>query len=108
MMETSKIASHYFQVFEDPTEDVSITKFEYIKYLPNDSSNMNKLGEHTIETRDLDEYLLPHKAMLKARGKLVKEDDTDGTTINAATDAITLVNNGWSLFQSIQYQIDAT
>ena len=56
-----------------------------------------------METRDLDEYLLSHKVMLEVRGKLVKATDD---TNYAATDVITLVNNGWSLFRCIQYQID--
>ena len=90
-------------MFEDPIEDISITDFEYTKYFPNNSSNMNKDGERKIETRDMDEYLLPHKAMLEVRGRLVKETDD---TKYAATDAITTVNNGWSLFRSIQYYID--
>ena len=102
-METSKVISPYFQVFEDPIDDDSITEFEYIEYLPNNSSNMNKLGEHKIETRDLDKYLLPHKVMLEGRGKLVKAADNSNY---ATTDVVTFVNNGWSLFRSIQYQID--
>ena len=63
---------------------------------------MNKEGDHTIKTRDLDEYLLPHKAVLEVRGRLVKEDGTN----YANTDAITITNNGWSLFRSLQYEID--
>ena len=78
----AKIVSPYFQVFEDPIKDDSITEFEYLEYLRNDSSNMNKLREHKIKTRDLDEYLLPYKAMLEVRGKLVKEaDDTNYAAI---------------------------
>ena len=101
-METTKVVSPYWRVFESPDEDDSITEFEYIEYLPNDSSNMDKDGDHTIETRDLDKYLLPHKAVLEVRGRLVKEDGIN----YADTDAITLTNNGWSLFRSLQYQID--
>ena len=67
VIKTYKIVSPYFQVFEDPIEDDSITEFECIEYLPNDSSNMNKLGKHKIETQDLDKYLLPHKAMLEIK-----------------------------------------
>ena len=101
-MATNKVVSPDLQVFEPPDEDDSITEFEYVEYLPNDSSNMDKAGYHLIETRDLDEYLLPHKAVLEVRGRLVKEDGTN----YANTDAITLTNNGWSLFRSLQYQID--
>ena len=101
-MATNKVVSPYLQVFEPPDEDDSITEFEYVEYLPNDSSYMDKAGSHLIETRDLDEYLLPHKAVLEVRGRLVKEDGTN----YANTAAITLTNNGWSLFRSLQYQID--
>ena len=101
-METNKVVSPYLRVFEPPDEDDSITEFEYVEYLPNDSSNMDKEGDHTIKTRDLDVYLLPHKAVLEVRGRLVKEDGTN----YANTDAITITNNGWSLFRSLQYQID--
>ena len=101
-METNKVVSPYLRVFEPPDEDDSITEFEYIEYLPNDSSNMDKEGYHNIETRDLDEYLLPHKAVLEVRGRLVKENGTN----YANTDANTITNNGWSLFRSLQYQID--
>ena len=55
-METNKVVSPYLRVFEPPDEVDSITEFEYIEYLPNDSSNMNKDGYHQIETRDLDVY----------------------------------------------------
>ena len=71
--------------------------FEYIEYIPNDSSNINKLGEH------LDEYLLPLKAMVEVRGKLVKAANNSNY---AVTDVVTVVNNGWSHFLSIQYKID--
>lgn len=101
-METIKIVSPYVQVFEKPTEDDSITDFEYIQYVPQDSSNMDKPGEQIIETKNLNDYLLPHKAMLEVRGKLVQ---TDGNDFPALTN-ITLVNNGWSLFKSIRYKID--
>ena len=81
----------------------SITVFEYIEYLPNDCCNINKFGEHKIDTRDLYEYLLPYKTMLEGRVKLVKAADNFNF---AVTDVVKLVNNGWSLIRSIQYQID--
>ena len=59
---------------------------------------MNKDGQHIIETIDSDQYLLPHKAVLEVRGRLVKQ--ADGSDYND-DDAITLVNGGWSLFKSI-------
>ena len=102
-MLTSKIVYPYIHVFQPPIEGDSITEFEYIAHLSNDSSNMKKLREHKIETRDLDENLLPHKSVIKVRQKLVKAADGSDYT---ATDVVTLVSNAWSLFPSIQYQID--
>jgi len=63
---------------------------------------MNKDGQHIFETKDEDVFLLPHKAFLEIRGKLQ-------TNVNAnynINDAISLVNNGWSLFQTVQYQLN--
>ncbi len=55
VMETTKIASPYFQVFESSIEDDSITKFEYI-FTAMPVICMDKDGEHKIESRDLDEH----------------------------------------------------
>ena len=80
-------------MFEPPVEDESINEFEYIEYLPNNFSNTNKLGEHKIEIRDLDEYLLPH-TVLDVQGKLIKAADSSDY---AATEVVPLVKtNGRS------------
>ena len=99
----SKVVSQHLQVFDEPIVDDSTTEFEYIEYLPRDSNNMNKDGQYIIETIDSDQYLLPHKAVLEVRGRLVKQ--ADGSDYND-DDAITLVNGGWSLFKSIQFQVN--
>ena len=73
-----------------------------LNILPRDSNNMNKNGIHIFETKDEDVFLLPHKSVLEVRGKLQ-------TNVNANynyNDAISLVNNGWSLFQLAQYQLN--
>ena len=101
-MEIDKIVSPYFRIFDNPIEDDSISGFEYLEFRRVDSSDMNK-GEHTIRINDENVYFLPHKAYLEVRGKLVKA--ADGSNYDAA-DAITLTNNGWSLFESIQYQMN--
>ena len=93
--------SQYLDVFGKITRDESITNFEYVEYRPRDA-DMDK-STQIIETRDLDEYLLPHKAMLEIRGRLVKT--VDGTAF-APEDEITLVNNGWSLFKTVEYQVN--
>ena len=93
--------SQYLDVFGKITRDESITNFEYVEYRPRDA-DMDK-STQIIETRDLDEYLLPHKAMLEIRGRLVKT--VDGIAF-APEDEITLVNNGWSLFKTVEYQVN--
>ena len=97
----SKIISQYLQIFQEPIIDDSMTEFEYVEYVTRDS-DINKDGQRILETQDLDQYLLPHKSYLEVRGRLKKDDGSN----YAATDQITLVNNGWSLFQSAQYQIN--
>jgi len=98
----TQVTSPYLQIKEANLIDNSITEFEYVEYLPRDSNNMNKFGLQIFETRDDDVFLLPHKAYLEIRGKLQ-------TTANANyhdDDVISLVNNGWSLFQTAQYQLN--
>ena len=68
-METTKIVSPYLRVFEDPIEDNSITRFEYLEYLPRDSNNMDRDDRHIIETVDKNVWLLPHKGLIKVLEK---------------------------------------
>ena len=97
-----KIKSPYLDLFEDFTVDDSIKRLEYIEYLPRDSANMDRDGRHVLETRDLDIFLLPHKAFLEVRGKLVKNDNTN----YAANNNVALVNNGWSLFHTAELHLN--
>jgi len=46
----------------------TITKFEYVEYLPRDLNNMNNDGQHTIETKDENVFLLL-KAVLEISRK---------------------------------------
>jgi len=64
--------------------------------------SMNKDGQHIIETKDENVFLLPRKAFLEIRRKLQTNADVN-YNIN---DAISLVNNGCSLFQIAQYQLN--
>ena len=98
----NEVTSPYLQIKESNLIDNSITEFEYVEYLPRDSNNMNKDGQHIIETKDEDVFLLPHKAYLEIRGKL----QTNANVNYNADDVISLVNNGWSLFQTAQYQLN--
>ena len=101
-MSNKQVTSPYLQISEENLEDNSIQEFEYIEYLPRDSNNMNKDGQHIIETKDEDVFLLPHKAFLEIRGRLQTTADAN----YAAGAVVSLVNNGWSLFQKAQYQIN--
>lgn len=93
-----------FEIFEKPTRDDSVTEFEYVEYLPRDTNTLNNDGQLiSIETKDLDEYLLPHKAVLEIRGRLKQAGN--GADYDA-DDNITLCNNGWSLFRSVEYQMN--
>ena len=98
-----EITSPYFDLDETNVVDNSTTQFEYLEYLPCDSNNMSKDGQHIIETKDEDVYLLSHKAFVEVRGRL----QTAAANANYAVgDIFSLVINGWSLFQSVQYQIN--
>ena len=98
----TELTNPYLQIKETNLVDNSITEFEYVEYLPRDSNNMNKDGQHIIETKDEDVFLLPHKAYLEIRGKL----QTNANANYNNNDVISLVNNGWSLFQTAQYQLN--
>jgi len=91
-----EVKSPYLQISEKNLIDNSVTEFEYVEYLPKDSNNMNKDGQHIIKTKDEDVFLLTHKAFLEIRGKLL----TNANANYNNNDAISLVNNGWSLFQT--------
>ena len=90
----TELTNPYLQIKETNLVDNSITEFEYVEYHPRDSNNMNKDGQHIIETKDEDVILLPHKAYLEIRGKL----QTNANANYNNNDVISLVNNGWSLF----------
>ena len=98
----TELTNPYLQIKETNLVDNSITEFEYVEYLSRDSNNMNKDGQHIIETKDKDVFLLSHKAYLEIRGKL----QTNANANYNNNDVISLVNNGWSLFQTAQYQLN--
>ena len=98
MATASDVAAPHWQIFEPPMIDKSTAEFEWVEYQQRDANQMNKPdgGQYTIETRDLDAYLLPHKALLEVRGRLV----VAATDADYAAQEITLTNGGWSLFRS--------
>ena len=100
----TQITNSYLQITcnESNLIDNSITVFEYVKYLPRDSNNMNKDGQYIFKTKDKDVFLLPQKTFLEIRGKL--QINADANYNNHYL--ILLVNNGWSLFQTDQYQLN--
>src|SRR5258706_968913 len=96
-----RVISNYLQLFEEPVVDDSTSEFEYVEYVTRDA-DVNKDGQRILETQDLDQYLLPHKSFLEIRGKL----QTSANANYGVNHQISLVNNGWSLFQSAQYQVN--
>ena len=98
----TQVTNRYLQINESNLIDNSITEFEYVEYLPRDSNNMNKDGQYIFETKDEDVFLLPHKTFLEIRGKLQTNADANYNN----HDVISLENNGWSLFQTAQYQLN--
>ena len=98
----TQVTNPYLQINESNFIDNSITEFEFVVYLPIDSNNMNKDGQHIFETKGEDVFLLPHKAFLEIRGKLQTNPDANYNN----HDVILLVNNGWSLFQTAQYLLN--
>ena len=82
MATATDVVAPYWQVFEPPMIDKSTTEFEYVEYQQRDANQMDKAdgGQYTIETRDMDAYLLPHKAVLEVRGRLTKADGSGDYT----------------------------
>ena len=93
----------YWQVFEPPMIDNSTTEFEYVEYQQRDVHQMDKPdgGQYTIETRVMDAYLLPHKAVLEVRSRLTKADGSG----DLVAQEITSTNGGFSFFRSGKYEI---
>ena len=62
--------------------DRSTTEFEYVEYQQRDANQMDKAdgGQYAIETRYMDAYQLPHKAVLEVRGRLTKADGSGDYT----------------------------
>ena len=100
----SDVVAPYGQVFEPPMIDKSTTEFEYVEYQQRDANQMDKSDgrQYTIETRDMDAYLLLLKAILEVRGRLTKADGSGDYTAQE----ITLTNGGWSLFRSGKYEMN--
>ena len=77
-------------MFEDSKENDSITEFVSDRI-------SDKLGEHKIETRDLDEYLLSHKAMLKARANWSKRPTIPITPLPMSSHSSTIDGHSFNL-----------
>jgi hypothetical protein len=100
-METTKVISPHWNVFSSPIEDDSTTEFEYTEYRET-NINVQTLDKYEFYTRDLDQWLLPHKSYLLVKGKLLKEDGTNF----GENDDVALVNNGFSIFRRANYFIN--
>ena len=64
MATATDVVAPYWQVFEPPMINQSTTEFEYVEYQQRDANQMDKPdgGQYTIETRDMDAYLLQKKS----------------------------------------------
>lgn len=104
MATLSDVVAPHWHIFDAPMIDRSTTEYEYVEYQQRDANQMNLPdgGQYTIETRDMDAYLLPHKAVLEVRGRLV----VAATNADYAAQEITLTNGGWSLFRSATYEMN--
>ncbi len=100
----SEVVAPYWNVFDPPMIDDSTVEYEYVEYQQRDANQMNKPdgGIYNIETKDMDAYLLPHKAMLEIRGRLV----VAATDADYVAQEVSLTNGGWSLFKSAKYEIN--
>ena len=94
---------NYLDFAEIPDKDDSVTEFEYVEYLDENSNEPNKAGVRTFNTRDEDVFLLPHKAMLEVRGRIMTIANPPVEI--AAGIEVALINNGWCLFRSARYQL---
>ena len=105
-MDLKQFINPSLEVFRQPIMDKSVTEFEYIEYEQRDTEmNKGPGGKYIFETKDLDELLLPHKAMLHIRFKIQNFNDPANPANYTAGTALTLVNNAWSIFSGLQYQI---
>ena len=66
----TQVTNPYLQINKSNLINNLITEFDYVEYLPRDSNNMNKDGQHIFETKDEDVFLLLQKAFLEIREKL--------------------------------------
>ena len=104
MATATDVVAPYWQMFEPPMIDKSTIEFEYVEYQQRDANQVDKAdgGQYTIETRDMDAYLLPYKEVLEVRGRLTKADGSGDHT----DEEIMLTNGGWSLFRSGKYEMN--
>jgi len=101
---TTEVSSPYFEIDEKVLKDDSIKEMEDIEYLPRNVSDINKSSKIIIDTKDLDVFMLPHKACLEVRGKITQNDAAN--TAFGVNDVVSLVNNGWSLFSSAELYLN--
>ena len=106
-MDFKEVTNPSLEVFEKPVIDRSIVEYEYAEYEQLQGVINKKEGDkYTIETKDADQFLLPHKALLHFRGKIQNYNDPSSLSDYTAGFKLTLVNNAWAQFTSLQYQIN--
>ena len=88
------------RLFDEPIVDRSVERLQYERVLPRDPNFDNK--NINIDTENVDQLIWLHRAVLEVRGRVVKND---GTNYDAA-DNVALANGGWSLFETVQIQVN--
>jgi hypothetical protein len=101
-MQAEQVESPFWNLFSAPIEDNSTIEYEFIEVQENNVNVRHNEAYYEFFTRDLDLWLRLSKSYLIIKGHLAKEDNT----FYADGDEIALVNNGFSLFQSIDYEIN--
>ena len=90
------------QLYEKPTVDNSIKKYEDFLYHPIVGTQLNDAGVITITIENHDEYVHPHRSGLLFQGRLVK-DNGDALLVG---DTVNLTNNGiLYLFSNIKLSL---
>src|ERR1700738_1803786 len=100
-MNTTKIESPYWKIFEPAVEDNSTEKREYVE-IKETNVNVSDLTNYEFFSKDLDAFHLPSESFIRVKGKILKDDNT-----HFPADAnIARVNNGFSIFKRADYLIN--
>ncbi len=95
-----EIESPYLNIFEPPIENNSVESYEYVECLEVNVKVKDK-NKYKIPVNDLNVWIHPHNSYIHLKGNILR---SDGNNL-AATDLVTLTNNGFNLFSQAKYKI---